>query len=94
MSTIEAAVKPFVGMKNMSIHPRRPRLKDLGISVPKDSDGAYRAENRKDGKVLNLGIHSKRRGLAHAALAEIAEEEHEIEATRKILEEMNQKGGV
>lgn len=76
----------FTGKKSESIHPRRPRLKDLGISVPKDSDGAYRAENRKDGKVLNLGIHSRKRGLAHAAMAEIAEAAHEEAAMKKAVE--------
>lgn len=40
--------------KNTSIHPRRPRLADLGVKLPKDSDGAYRASGRKDGKVFNL----------------------------------------
>ena len=49
---------------NISIHPRRPSLATLGIKVPKDSDGAYRAVNRIDGKILNLGMHSVKRGLA------------------------------
>ena len=69
----------FTGKLQTSIHPRRPRLKDLGISVPKDSDGAYRAENRLDGKVLNLGVHSKKRGLATAALLEAGVEQPKSE---------------
>ena len=40
--------------KSISIHPRRPRLVDLGVKLPKDSDGAYRASGRIDGKVFNL----------------------------------------
>jgi len=40
--------------KSISIHPRRPRLADLGVKLPKDSDGAYRATGRIDGKVFNL----------------------------------------
>ncbi len=39
---------------NISIHPRRPRLTDLKVEVPKDEDGAYRAEGRIDGKLLNI----------------------------------------
>jgi hypothetical protein len=39
---------------NTSIHPRRPRLTDLGVEIPRDSDGAFRAEKRLDGKLLNL----------------------------------------
>jgi hypothetical protein len=46
-----SAAKPRV---NISIHPRRPRLVDLGIKLPKDSDGAFRATGRKDGKIFNL----------------------------------------
>ena len=35
-----------------SIHPRQPRLADLGISVPRDKDGAFRAEKRLDGRFV------------------------------------------
>lgn len=48
----------FTGKTSQSIHPRRPRLADLGIRIPKDSDGAFRAEGRLDGKIFNLGRHS------------------------------------
>jgi hypothetical protein len=37
----------------ISIHPRRPRLTDIGVSVPKDKDGTYRAANRLDGLVID-----------------------------------------
>lgn len=41
-------------LPNLSIHPRRPRLTDLGVKVLKDLDGAFRAENRLDGKYIDL----------------------------------------
>ena len=40
--------------KSVSIHPRRPRLTDLGVELSRDSDGAFRAERRLDGKIFNL----------------------------------------
>jgi len=41
-------------LPNISIHPRRPRLTEVGVKVPKDLDGAFRAEKRLDESWIDL----------------------------------------